>query len=68
MLIVSTLEDDGYEVLQANRGDMALELLDVPDNIDLMITSIRLDGINGLDLARRACTHGGISPGGFRQR
>jgi CheY-like chemotaxis protein len=58
MAIGEILEADGYEVLTAEDGTQALHLLDHPDEIDLIITSLGIDGADGFELARKAKTHG----------
>ena len=62
MLIVSTLNDAGYEAFEAPTGDRALDLLDEPDNIHLIVTSIQLAGTDGIEIAQRARTHGAPIP------
>jgi DNA-binding response OmpR family regulator len=52
------LRQDGYEVFEAEDGTQALHLLDHPDDIDLIITSLGLDGADGMEVARKARTHG----------
>ena len=48
-----TLEDFGYEVLQANSGETGLEVLRQDRDIDLVITDIHLGaGMNGFEFAR----------------
>ena len=49
-----TLEDFGYEVLQANSGESAFEFLELDGDIDLVISDIHLGtGMNGFEFARR---------------
>jgi CheY-like chemotaxis protein len=49
-------------VLAASAGNEALALLDDPDNVDLVVTAIRLSGADGIEIARRARTHGKAVP------
>jgi CheY-like chemotaxis protein len=52
ILISRVVEAEGYELLQADDGTTALELLSkqVPD---LILLDINIPGIHGLDLARQ---------------
>ena len=43
--------DDGYEVREAEDGEEALRMLD--DSFDLVITDIRMPGMDGVELASR---------------
>ena len=62
MMIVDTLKEAGYEVLATPSGSEALELLDEPDHVDLVVTAIMLSGVDGIEIARRARTHGEAVP------
>jgi two-component system cell cycle sensor histidine kinase/response regulator CckA len=48
-----TLESHGYEVLEAERGEAALELLAPQRRIDLVITDLIMPGLDGRELALR---------------
>ena len=54
-----TLEDEGFEVVEAWNGDEAARLLDGPDSFDILFTDVQMPGtLDGLDLAmhaRRRC-------------
>jgi two-component system cell cycle response regulator DivK len=52
ILISRVVEAEGYELLEADDGNLALELLDreVPD---LILLDINIPGIHGLELAQR---------------
>lgn len=53
--VTSDLEDAGYKVLQATRGDEALAILAGAAKIDALLTDLRLPGsIDGWDIAERA--------------
>lgn len=47
-LLEVMLEDEGYEVLGASSGEMALEIAD-KSTFDLVVTDVKLGGIDGLD-------------------
>ena len=50
------LEARGYAVLAAPNGAEALEIVDRhPTPIDLMITDVVMPGMNGREVAQRAC-------------
>jgi DNA-binding response OmpR family regulator len=55
IILVKTLEKNGYEVLAAPDGTSALELLrtSVPD---LLISDINMPGMNGLELLKTVRT------------
>ena len=47
-----TLEKGGYEVLEAEDGEKAIEVINMGDNrlfLDVMITDIRMPKINGME-------------------
>jgi two-component system, cell cycle sensor histidine kinase and response regulator CckA len=53
-LTARILLEHGYEVLEAERGDEALELAADPANeIDLVVSDIVMPGMNGLELGER---------------
>ncbi|WP_275788749.1 PAS domain-containing hybrid sensor histidine kinase/response regulator [Pararhizobium gei] len=54
MSTVDMLEDLGHEVIEANSGERALEILAGDDRIDLMITDYSMPGMNGAQLAKAA--------------
>jgi CheY-like chemotaxis protein len=52
MSIVQSLEDDGFEVLEASNADDAIGLLNVHPEVRLMFTDIDMPGsMDGLKLA-----------------
>ncbi|HZH53966.1 MAG TPA: response regulator [Microvirga sp.] len=54
MVIVDTLMDDGFEVIEATNGDEALLALSRRPDVDLIISDIEMPGtVNGFALARR---------------
>jgi len=54
-LIVGELADAGFNVLEAESGEAALELLDGGRSIEVLFTDIRLAGfLDGWQLAQRA--------------
>lgn len=50
--VCRTLERVGYSVSEADSGEAALELVDQED-FDVVLTDIRMDGIDGVELLRR---------------
>ncbi len=54
-VVVEVLADAGFEVIEAERGDVALETLEQDKSaVDILFTDIRMPGsIDGLQLARR---------------
>jgi len=54
MLLVQSLEEEGYTVLEAANGNAALEIVASPKPIDLLATDVGLPGINGRQLAEMA--------------
>ncbi len=47
-----TLEKAGYEVLEAEDGEKAIEIINMGDNrlfLDVMVTDIRMPKINGVE-------------------
>lgn len=53
-LVVRILTDAGYQVLTAADGYEALQLLVRVDQVDLLLTDLRMPGMNGEQLARCA--------------
>jgi DNA-binding NtrC family response regulator len=54
IVVAETLRDAGYDVLEAANGEAALALLADNPDIDLLMTDIRMPGINGYQLAQRS--------------
>jgi signal transduction histidine kinase len=54
MSTVDMLEDLGHEVLEANSGKRALEILRDVERVDLMITDYSMPRMNGMELAATA--------------
>lgn len=48
---VGMLEDFGHVVIEANSGQRALEIIDVRQDIDLMMTDQAMPGVTGMQLA-----------------
>jgi CheY-like chemotaxis protein len=54
-MIVETLRDEGLDVIEAATGDQAVDLLEEPSDIDVLVTDVRMPGkIDGIDVAVRA--------------
>lgn len=51
MSTAAMLEDLGHEVIEANSGQNALEILRAGQPVDLMITDFAMPGMNGAQLA-----------------
>src|SRR3954470_12154319 len=50
-LVVSSLREDGYDVIEARTGDELLELITPPvifDPPDAIVTDVRMPGVDGL--------------------
>jgi DNA-binding response OmpR family regulator len=54
ILIVETLEGEGFEILEAASGTEACALIDNPDQIDLIVTDLNLPEANGVEVAKHA--------------
>lgn len=59
-LLAAILDDDGYELVEREDGKSALKTLQ-GQSFDLVLSDLRLPGLNGLDLFRRAQAEG-IAP------
>jgi two-component system sensor histidine kinase and response regulator WspE len=56
-LLVSLLESAGYDVLAADDGAQALQLLG-RQAVDLVVTDLEMPQVDGLELTRRVKSHG----------
>lgn len=54
MMCAEMLRDMGFEVLEAMAGAAALQVLQERPDIGLLLTDIRMPGMNGYELADRA--------------
>jgi len=52
MIIRESLESDRYEVIEAENGNIALQLMET-ESFDLMITDLMMPGIKGIELLNR---------------
>lgn len=51
---VEALKDAGFDVLEAQNGDRAMELIMDPDNVDVVFTDVAMPGkCDGVDLVAR---------------
>ena len=53
-ILSACLEEEGYEVVTAASGEEAIDRLR-PGAIDLVLTDLRLPGVDGLEILRKAC-------------
>lgn len=61
MIMTETLHEAGFDVLEAGDGAEALELLEKPDNVRMIVTDINMPGVDGIELAKRAqVSHPGV--------
>jgi DNA-binding response OmpR family regulator len=51
MLMVQTLEDAGFEILEASGGFEACSLMNDPDHVDLVVTDLNMPGADGIAVA-----------------
>jgi two-component system, response regulator PdtaR len=56
-LIVEALEDAGYNVLEAESGLEALQIIDDLDHVDMVVTDINMPGCDGFAVAAKARSH-----------
>ncbi len=54
MLVLEVLDELGVQVLEANDGPSALEIIQAQPGIDLLVTDVGLPGMNGRQLAEAA--------------
>ncbi|MBV9735923.1 MAG: response regulator [Acidisphaera sp.] len=57
-MMAETLDDAGYDVLQAESGERASRLMQEPDSIDLLLTDVQMPGsLDGVAVAEQAHAH-----------
>lgn len=55
LVAVEMLHDEGFEVIEAEDGAQAVELIDGPDGFDLLLTDVQMPGpIDGIQVAFHA--------------
>ena len=55
LILTESLEDCGYQVVEASTGDEAARLIDAGDSFDLVVTDIQMPGrLDGIAVARHA--------------
>ncbi len=54
MLVMETLEELGYDAIEANDGSAGLAVLQSDARVDLLVTDVGLPGLNGRQLADAA--------------
>jgi len=52
-VLSAILRDEGYEVLQAGRGSEALRLFEEREDVDLVLSDLKLPGMDGIALFNR---------------
>ena len=52
-LVCRTLRDSGYRTVEAAHGGEALEIIEGPEPIDLIVTDVVMPGMDGRELGRR---------------
>lgn len=52
IILAELLKDEGYEVLTAGSGEQAIDIVSQSD-LDLVLTDMRMPGIDGVELLRR---------------
>ncbi len=50
LVVAETLRDAGYDVLEACDGTQALEILKTDAKIDLLVSDMKMPGLNGYQL------------------
>ena len=55
-LVKEQLYDYGYQPIMASSGEEALEIASQQNHIDLLLTDIKMPGINGIDLVKQLST------------
>ena len=53
-IIEALLESEGYDVVTIQEGEKAVEFLKSDEPLDLMVSDIRMNPINGMDLLKLA--------------
>jgi two-component system cell cycle sensor histidine kinase/response regulator CckA len=51
LLLVETLADDGFEVIEAPSGGAACKLIEAPDHVDLVVTDLNMPDADGVKVA-----------------
>ncbi len=54
LIMKAVLGTQKHEVITIQDGNKALELLDSDDKIDLVISDVRMDPVNGIELLQRS--------------
>ncbi|TLU71902.1 response regulator [Lichenicoccus roseus] len=52
LLLVEALEEAGYDILKAKDGLEALQLIEHPDGVELVVSDINMPGASGLEVVR----------------
>ena len=53
-VVGATLRQDGFEVIEAGDGEAGLQVLQSPRRVDILLTDVKMPGLNGYQLAEAA--------------
>jgi DNA-binding NtrC family response regulator len=54
LVVAETLREAGYQVLEAGNGDAALALLRSNPDVGLLVSDVRMPGMNGYQLVQKS--------------